>query len=97
MLKWVEEEVDRVKGMFEEKERRLTADAQAALRDCKAAKASQQTSAAAQREAENQLGTVAEQLQVLPMLTRCLPFLCCFFLCCSDCADTCPLPCVIPS
>lgn len=75
MLKWVEEEVDRVKGMFEEKERRLTADAQAALRDCEAAKAAQQTSAAAQQEAENQLGTVAEQLQVLSVLPMCLPVL----------------------
>ncbi|KAK9835685.1 hypothetical protein WJX74_005864 [Apatococcus lobatus] len=63
MLKWVEEEVDRVKGMFEEKEKRLTADAQAAQRDAEAAKVSQKSSAAAQHEAENQLRTIAEQLQ----------------------------------
>ena len=64
MLKWVEEEVDQVKQMFEEKEKRLTADAQAAQNDSAAAKAGQQSSAAAQHEAENQLRTVTEQLQV---------------------------------
>ena len=64
MLKWVEEEVDRVKGMFEEKEKQLIADAQAAQHDSEAAKAGQRSSAAAQHEAEQQLQTVTEQLQV---------------------------------
>ena len=64
MLKWVEEEVDRVKGMFEEKEKLLIATAQQAQRDCEAAKAAQAAGAEAQREAEQQLQALSEQSQV---------------------------------
>ncbi len=64
MLKWVEEEVDRVKAMFEEKESRLTATAQQAQRESAAAKAAQLSASKAQQHAEHQLLASSEALQV---------------------------------
>ena len=64
MLKWVEEEVDRVKAMFEEKEKRLNSELQQAKLDLGAAKAAQTSAAEAQHEAEQQLQSISQQLQV---------------------------------
>lgn len=72
MLKYVMEEVDRVKRLFEEKERRSVRERDAALEaqkeaDARAIAAQVQAESAAARaaDAEAHLGALPQQLQVL--------------------------------
>jgi hypothetical protein len=78
MLKYVAEEVDRVKALFEDKERRLIRQRDEALHAQKEAAASvaalqaeAATAAARAAELEARLGTQPQQLEVLTAALLC--------------------------
>ena len=80
MLKYVVEEVDRVKGLFEEKEQRLIGERDDARKEAAAsigAARSEAASAAARAtDLEARLGTYPQQLEVLLLAAqKCLSYL----------------------